>query len=66
MTHNKILDYSYLEFLEEEIRIDGKDVRMTGSYAVVANPLQQTALGIRIGVPRTGSMWLPKPDLNKE
>jgi site-specific DNA recombinase len=35
----------YLKLLVEEIRIDGKDVRMSGGYADVANALQKNGSG---------------------
>jgi site-specific DNA recombinase len=48
-----------LKLLVEEIRIEGKDVRMRGRYADVVNVMQNTALGFPVGLPRTGSVWPP-------
>jgi site-specific DNA recombinase len=52
----------YLKLLVEEIRIEGKEVRMRGKSADVVNAMQKTALGFPVGLPRTGSVWLRSAD----
>jgi len=54
----------YLKLLVEEIRIEGQEVSMHGRYADVVNVMQKTALGFPVGLPRTGSVWLPSADSN--
>jgi hypothetical protein len=52
----------YPRLLVEEIRVEGKKVRMRGRYADVVNTMKKTALGFSVGLPRTGSVWLPIAD----
>jgi hypothetical protein len=52
----------YLELLVEEIRIEGKDVKMRGRYAGVVNVMQKTVPGFPVGLPRTGNVWFPIAD----
>jgi hypothetical protein len=52
----------YLKLLVEEIRVEGKGIRMRGRYTDVVNAMQEPALGFPVGLPRTGSVWLPVAD----
>ncbi len=54
----------YLRLLVDEIKIDGKEVRLRGSYGAVAGLMNKTKLGLREGVPSFGSGWLPETDSN--
>ena len=55
----------YLRLLVEEIRIEGKEVRIKGSYSALAGMLQKTKVGVLEGVPTFGDDWLPGPDSNQ-
>lgn len=52
----------YLKLLVDEIRVDRKEVRMKGSYAAIAGILEKTKLGLPMGVPSFGLVWLPLVD----
>ena len=49
----------YLKLLVDEIRIEGKEIRISGSYAALAGVLEKTKAGNSSGVPTFGNVWLP-------
>ncbi len=51
----------YLKLLVEEISVDKKEVRLTGSYAALAGAL---AMSTKPGVPSFVPVWLPSADSN--
>ncbi|WP_072909503.1 recombinase family protein [Malonomonas rubra] len=50
---------NYLKLLIEDITVDGKEVRITGSYAALAGALEKTKAGDSSRVPTFGVVWLP-------
>lgn len=56
---------AYLRLLLEEIRVEGQEIRIRGSYAALAGMLQKTKVGLLDGVPTFGGSWLPGPDSNQ-
>ncbi|WP_425429689.1 recombinase family protein [Desulfuromusa kysingii] len=50
---------NYLKLLIKEIVVDGKEVRITGSYAALVGALEKTKAGNSPGVPTFGVVWLP-------
>lgn len=55
----------YLRLLVDEIRVDGKEMRIRGSYANLAGMVEKTKVGFPEGVPTFGLDWLPNPDSNQ-
>ena len=55
----------YLRLLVEEIRVEGKEIRIRGNYAALAGMLDKTKAGFPEGVPAFGRDWLPNPDSNQ-
>ena len=55
----------YLKLLVEEIRAEGKEVRMRGSFAALAQAVTQTNKGIHGRVPSFVPKWLPGTDSNR-
>ncbi len=56
----------YLKLLVEEIRVDKKEVRLSGSYAALAGALSMSTKPRQL--PRAPSfvpVWLPNPDSNQ-
>lgn len=49
----------YLRLLVDEIRVDGREVYLKGSYGTLAAVVQKTKLGRSFGVPSFGNVWLP-------
>lgn len=56
---------AYLRLLLEEIRVEGQEIRIRGSYAALAGMVQKTKVGLLDGVPTFGGDWLPGPDSNQ-
>ena len=54
----------YLRLLVNEIKVEGSNVYLKGSYAAVAGIIQKTKPGHPQGVPSFGSVWLPSADSN--
>lgn len=55
----------YLKLLVEEIRVDKKEVRLSGSYAAMAGALSMsTKPALFSGVPSFVPVWLPSADSN--
>ena len=54
----------YLKLLVDEIRLEGKEVRMRGSYASIVQAVALKDLGTPEGVPRSMHAWLPGQDSN--
>ena len=54
----------YLKLLVSEIRIEGKEAQITGSYAALANAVAETKTGILGRVPRFVPNWLPDQGSN--
>ncbi|WP_374045161.1 recombinase family protein [Geobacter sp. AOG1] len=55
----------YLKLLVDEIRVDKKEVRLTGSYCSLAGALRMsTKSGQLLGVPSFVPVWLPSADSN--
>jgi DNA invertase Pin-like site-specific DNA recombinase len=50
----------YLRLLVDEIKVEGKEVRLRGSYGAVAGMLNKTKVGLREEVPTFGNAWLPE------
>ena len=55
----------YLRLLVDEIKVDGNDIRLTGSYAALSSTLERTKAGHSQRVPAFGGDWLPNPDSNQ-
>lgn len=55
----------YLKLLVDEIRIEGKNIRMRGSYAALAQAIAQTKMGNPGGVPSFVPKWLPGTNSNR-
>lgn len=56
----------YLKLLVSEIRVEKKEVRLSGSYAAMSGALSMlTKLGTLEGVPSFVPLWLPNPDSNQ-
>ena len=55
----------YLRLLVDEIKVEGKEVRLRGSYGAVAGLLNKTKVGLREEVPTFGTSWLPELDSNQ-
>ncbi len=68
---NKLLDRDssfgkeYLRLLVSEIRIEGKEAKITGSYAALASAVAEKNLGTLGRVPRFEPNWLPDLDSNQ-
>ncbi len=68
---NKLLDResnfgkSYLRLLVSEIKVEGKEATITGSYAALATAMSEKNLGTLEGVPRFVPNWLPDLDSNQ-
>ncbi len=56
---------AYLRLLIDEIRVEGREVRIRGKYASLTGMLQKTKVGPLEGVPTFGRNWLPGPDSNQ-
>ena len=54
----------YLKLLVNEIRIEGKQAQITGSYAALASAVAETKMGILGGVPRFVPNWLASQGSN--
>jgi site-specific DNA recombinase len=54
----------YLRLLVSEIRLDGPEIKITGSYAALAQAVAQTRKGVSDGVPTFASNWLPDQGSN--
>jgi site-specific DNA recombinase len=54
----------YLRLLVDEIKVDGKEVRLQGSYGAVAGLLNKSKAGSLKRVPTSGTSWLPELDSN--
>ena len=54
----------YLKLLVSEIRIEGKEAQITGSYAALANAVAETKTGNLGRVPRFVPDWLPDQGSN--
>lgn len=48
-----------LKLLVDEIRIEGKEIRIRGSYAALAGVLEKTKADNSLRVPTFGNVWLP-------
>lgn len=55
----------YLRLLVDEIKVEGKEVRLRGSYGAVAGLLNKTKAGSLERVPTFGGSWLPELDSNQ-
>ena len=55
----------YLRLLVDEIKVEGKEVRLKGSYGALAGMLNKTKAGNLERVPTFGSNWLPELDSNQ-
>lgn len=56
----------YLKLLVEEIRVDKKEVRLSGSYAALAGALSMSTKPRQLSrVPSFVPVWLPNPDSNQ-
>jgi hypothetical protein len=53
----------YLRLLVHEIRVNKRDVKITGSYAALAKAVVGN-LGDSVGVPRFAPKWLPDQGSN--
>jgi len=49
----------YIKLLVDEIRVEGENVHLKGSYGALAGALETTKLGHPNGVPSFGNVWLP-------
>jgi site-specific DNA recombinase len=50
----------YIRLLVDEIRVEGREVYLKGSYRPLAAVVQKTKLGTSLGVPNFGIKWLPE------
>lgn len=57
------LGKEYLRRLVEEVRVDGENLVVKGSYFALAGMLKRTKVGAEIGVPTFGCDWLPTLDV---
>lgn len=55
---------AYLKLLIEEIRVEGRQIRITGRNAHLTEMLQKTKVDLREGVPTFGINWLPESDVS--
>lgn len=55
----------YLRLLVDEIKVEGQEVRLRGSYCAVAGLLNKTKVGLREEVPTFDPSWLPELDSNQ-
>ncbi len=55
---------AYLRLLIKEIRVEGRQIRITGRNVVLTEMLQKTKVDLREGVPTFGINWLPEQDSN--
>jgi len=64
LDRNSSFGKEYLKLLVNEIRIEGKQAQITGSYAALATAIAETKMGTLGGVPRFVPNWLPKLNSN--
>ena len=50
----------YLKLLVDEIRVEGKEIRIRGSYAALAGVIDKTKVDNSSRVPTFGNVWLPE------
>ena len=56
---NKAFAKQYLRVLVTEIRVEGEQLRVSGSNAALAQAIAQTKMGASDGVPTFAPNWLP-------
>jgi site-specific DNA recombinase len=61
---DKHLAKQYLRLLVTEIRLTGQELKMTGSYAGLAQAVTQTKTGTHSAVPTFDPRWLPDQGSN--
>lgn len=59
LDRNSSFGKEYLKLLVNEIRIEGKQAQITGSYAALASAVAETKMGALDRVPRFVPNWLP-------
>ena len=54
----------YIKLLVDEIKVEGQNIFLKGSYGTLVGAIQKQKLGHSHGVPSFGNVWLPSADSN--